>query len=88
MNLYFFKNQLEIPAAMVDIILRARVSMEEWLFKMNQNSRLDSETRKKKKKKEERDHLHALRVCTSFLFKYLHGNLSTIPFSNLIHSLL
>jgi hypothetical protein len=51
MNLYFFKNQLEIPAAMVDIILRARVSMEEWLFKMNQNSRLDSETRKKKKKK-------------------------------------
>jgi hypothetical protein len=51
MNLYFFKNQLEIPAAMVDIILRARVSMEEWLFKMNQNSRLDSETRKKKKKR-------------------------------------
>jgi hypothetical protein len=51
MNLYFFKNQLEIPAAMVDIILRARVSIEEWLFKMNQNSRLDSETRKKKKKR-------------------------------------
>jgi hypothetical protein len=51
MNLYFFKNQLEIPAAMVDIILRARVSMEEWLFKMNQNSRLDSETRKKRKEK-------------------------------------
>jgi hypothetical protein len=51
MNLYFFKNQLEIPAAMVDIILRARVSIEEWLFKMNQNSRLDSETRKKKRKK-------------------------------------
>jgi len=51
MNLYFFKNQLEIPAAMVDIILRARVSIEEWLFKMNQNSRLDSETRKKKKRK-------------------------------------
>jgi hypothetical protein len=51
MNLYFFKNQLEIPAAMVDIILRARVSMEEWLFKMNQNSRHDSETRKKKRKK-------------------------------------